>query len=612
MTKYQIFKNELDKFKTNIEKLKFLIQKQPSNYKLFLTNPKYNLQDLFNWIENYNDKLKNNQLKTKIYWILNGLTDFPKCICCGKPIISDVYSVIQGYLNIDTCSKKCKKIIATKRQQETNLKRYGVISTFNISDFREKIKQTNLKKYGVVCPVHNKKIQEKIRQKNLEKYGTEYYQQTDEFKNKVKETCLKKYGVNNVYNSDEVKEKIRQKNLEKYGTEYYQQTDEFKNKVKETCLKKYGENYKKILWGSNGNIGQSKRAYNNYILKSNSVEPLFSCDEYISARKNGKNEFLFKCKKCGKSFLSYWDNGQTKCCPYCKITETKTSKKEQELYTYILDISNNMYTIKHNDRSVLINLELDVYIPSKRIAFELDGLYWHNDNNQPNYKYHLQKTELCEKQGIQLIHIFENEWNFKRDIIKSRISNLLGIYDKIVYARKCEIKDVDPKISKEFQEENHIQGSINSKVSLGLYYQDELISLMTFGKCRFDKHHEWELLRFCNKLGYHIPGAASKLLKYFERKYNPKSLVSYADRRWSQGKVYEKLGFKFSHASAPNYWYFKSYQIVSLLSRIKFQKHKLKKLLKNFDESKTEVENMKANGYNRIFDCGNLVYEKFF
>ena len=132
---------------------------------------------------------------------------------------------------------------------------------------------------------------------------------------------------------------------------------------------------------------------------------------------------------------------------------------------------------------------------------------------------------------------------------------------------------------------------------------------MTFGKCRFDKKHEWELLRFCNKLGYHIPGGASKLLRYFERNYQPKSLVSYADRRWSQGKVYENLGFTFSHASAPNYWYWKN---LKLESRIKYQKHKLKDLLEIFDENKTEVENMRDNGYKQIYDCGNLVYEKIY
>jgi hypothetical protein len=254
-------------------------------------------------------------------------------------------------------------------------------------------------------------------------------------------------------------------------------------------------------------------------------------------------------------------------------------------------------------------MELDIYIPEKKLAIEFDGLYWHNDNIvKPNY--HLNKTELCEKQGIKLIHIFENEWLTKQDIVKSRLKNLLGIYDKTIFARKCQIKEVNNKVSKEFQDKNHIQGSVNSKINLGLYFKNELISLMTFGKCRFDKKHEWELLRFCSKLGYHVPGGASKLLKYFEKNYNPKSLVSYADRKWSCGKVYEKLGFKFIHNSNPNYWYYK--KIILLESRVKYQKHKLKNLLENFDENKTEVENMKANGYNRIFDCGNMVFEKIY
>ena len=133
---------------------------------------------------------------------------------------------------------------------------------------------------------------------------------------------------------------------------------------------------------------------------------------------------------------------------------------------------------------------------------------------------------------------------------------------------------------------------------------------MTFGKCRFDKKHEWEMLRFCSKLGYHVPGAASRLLKYFEMTYKPKSLVSYADRRWSQGKLYKVLGFKLNHISAPNYYYLTPFN--TLESRIKYQKHKLKNILEKYDENLSEVENMKNNKYFRIFDCGNLVYEKIY
>ena len=215
--------------------------------------------------------------------------------------------------------------------------------------------------------------------------------------------------------------------------------------------------------------------------------------------------------------------------------------------------------VKQHDRTILAPLEADMYIPEKKLAIEFDGLYWHSDEVLSKRCYHLMKTEACEKQGIQLVHIFENEWMCCREIVKSRLRDLLGVHDRTVYARKCEVREVDSKASKQFQDDNHIQGTVNASVRLGLYYDDKLVSLMTFGKCRFDKKHEWELLRFCSKCGYHIPGAASKLLKHFEKAYKPKSLVSYADRRWSQGKLYRALGFKLDHVSPPNYWYFKTY-----------------------------------------------------
>ena len=129
---------------------------------------------------------------------------------------------------------------------------------------------------------------------------------------------------------------------------------------------------------------------------------------------------------------------------------------------------------------------------------------------------------------------------------------------------------------------------------------------MTFGKTRFSKKYEYEMIRFCNKKFISVVGGASKLYKYFIRNYKPKSVISYANRRYSDGNLYDKLGFKFSHFSTPNYWYFKNNQ--KLYSRIMFQKHKLKDLLESYDSNKSEIENMIANNYQRIFDCGNIIF----
>lgn len=220
-------------------------------------------------------------------------------------------------------------------------------------------------------------------------------------------------------------------------------------------------------------------------------------------------------------------------------------------------------------RLVIPPRELDIYLPGKKLAIEFDGLFWHSDANDIITKaYHVGKTEACDEKGIRLIHVFEDEWIEKRRIVESRLKNLLGVYDKTVFARKCEIKDVTLREAELFQNSSHIQGTVRSKARLGLYFENELIALMTFGKCRFDKKHEWEMLRFCCKLGYHIPGAAGKLLKHFEKTYRPKSLVSYADRRWSTGNLYKALGFMFVRNSSPNYWYVSN--TMKRYSRIEF------------------------------------------
>lgn len=256
-----------------------------------------------------------------------------------------------------------------------------------------------------------------------------------------------------------------------------------------------------------------------------------------------------------------------------------------------------------HERNLLNPQELDIYLLEKKLAIEYNGIYWHSTRLLEK-KYHLEKTIKCEKAGVQLLHIYDIEWETKQDIWKSIILSKLGKATKI-FARKCTIKLVQSKDANEFCSKNHLSGVSHSKANIGLYYDNELVSLMTFAKPRFNKKHEWEILRFCNKLNTQVVGGASKLFSHFVKEYNPNSIITYANRRYSDGNLYEKLGFAKIGESTPNYFYTLG---KNLMSRMAFQKHKLSEKLTEYDATKTEEENMRINGYYRIYDCGNLIY----
>jgi len=206
--------------------------------------------------------------------------------------------------------------------------------------------------------------------------------------------------------------------------------------------------------------------------------------------------------------------------------------------------------------------------------------------------------------------VFEDEWIYKQNIVKSRIKNILGLTENKIYARKCVVKLVDRKIAKEFIEKNHIQGNTVFKYAYGLFYDNELVSIMTFGKLRKNLGNEskegcYELIRFCNKLDTNVIGGASKLLNYFINEHNPIQIISYADRRWSQGNMYEKLGFTFVHDSQPNYFYIigdKRYNRFAFRKNILVEKY-------NCPKDVTERDFCISQKWYRIYDCGTKVYQ---
>lgn len=329
----------------------------------------------------------------------------------------------------------------------------------------------------------------------------------------------------------------------------------------------------------------------------------YSESEYTGAH----DKIKIICKKHGEFWQDAYAHLNGQGCNECGHEITHSSN-EIELFEYIKSLLPNE-EIKIGDRKIIHPMEIDVYIPSKKLAFEFDGLYWHSENKISDSKYHLKKTVLCNNKGIRLIHIFEDEWILKKDIVKSRIKSILGISDNKISASKCKIKEISSKIANEFIEENHIQGSCQSKYQYGLFYKDELVSVMTFGHLRKNLNgrggkNDYELLRFCNKLNTNVVGGASKLLSHFIRDYSPETILSYSDKRWNTGNVYKQLGFKWSHDSSPSYFYVVSNRREN---RYKYRKSELVK--EGYSKELSEHDIMLRRGIYRIYDCGCKVYK---
>lgn len=341
-------------------------------------------------------------------------------------------------------------------------------------------------------------------------------------------------------------------------------------------------------------LSRNKNFYKSLYNKFPNTTPLFDFNEY-----NGVEDtiYMWKCNICDTTFSDHIDNGSSPICPTCFPKDYSISNKEKELCEFIEHLG---FEIIKNSRIVIPPKELDIYIPSKNIAIEFNGNYWHTELNNKDKNYHNNKTIECGKKNIQLIHIWEYEWDNHKDIVLSRIKSKLNLNNKI-YARKTLCKKIMSNISY-FINQNHIQGNCASSIQYGLYYNDILISVMTFGKSRYNKQYDYELLRFCSLKEINVIGGASKLFSAFLRDYNPNSVISYSDRRWNTGSLYSSLGFNHSHTSKPSYFYTNDY--INFENRIKFQKHKLSNILDNFNPNHSEWENMKNNGYDRHWDCG--------
>jgi hypothetical protein len=533
-------------------------------------------------------------LKTKVRLYIHDLDDVPTCKKSGCENKVKYYSNGHGNSGFATCcSRKCLSshmkennlyVEYRVKAEQTMLERYGVENPSMIPEVRKKAKQTMLERYGVDSYSKTDEFKEKAKQTYIDRYGVSHPLNNPEIREKAKQTVLEKYGTEHYYQSDDFKQKSKTTNLEKHGVEYYSQTGEFKEKFKQTNLENRGiEHHKKAHYNSEYfNIFDNKEEFEKLLYEHGTfrLAELVNCD-ISTIHLNSKNYKI-------------------------QLPSRNHSNQEEIIQKFLND--NNIPFVSNTRRILLSGKELDFYFPEHNLAIEVNGMYWHSELSGGKEKYyHYDKWKECDENGITLLSIYEDEFIINPQFWFNKILYMTGNTKLTkIHARKCEIKELDNV--NDFLNQHHLQGSNSSKYKFGLFYNNELVSVMTFSNTRNNKTGTIDLSRFCNHTDYLVFGGASKLLSHFIKtnghKYN--EIISFSDNNYSNGNVYKTLGFSLVSDIPPDYKYISTKNYLSKYHKSGFRKLSI---FKKFDipddmKDKSEWELMKYLGYDRIWDSG--------
>lgn len=575
------------------------------------------------------------------------------CARCGQPLL-----VKESYVNYmkygpRTCSE-CRKIAISEGHQKrsaedklqsqlkreaTNLERYGAANPLQVDDIKAKVQHTVKERYGVDNLSQSKEIQEKIKINSLERYGVEHYSQDPEIRKHMLEGMKSKYGVEYALQSPDILQRTKQTNIERYGVENVLASEDIQEKIKQTCLDRYGVEYAaqapEIIQRRTA-TNQEKYGGPSYIfspayLQSTVIDPSkfeqfeeFKADPrtYIQKHYTRQPTYLELSQDLGvcDTTISYY------VCNYDLKDIVQVNSVFSQMENEVLDILYQYFDksdIVCHCRKIIPPQEIDIYIPKLKLGFECNPSCTHNSDfgfiyadNKLHYKYHMNKTDACNAVGVRLFHIFGYDWVNNKDVMQSMILNAIGQTPVRIYGRQTDIQEVDFQTASQFLVDNHRQGYTMSKVRLGLYHNNKLVMLMTFGKLRNSQGRRndedtWELVRCCACKNTVVIGGASKLFKHFCKMYHPSKVVSFSDRSTTSGNLYELLQFTSVSISDPGYVWV-NLETEQYYKRVTCQKSNLPKLFNEPDldiEHQTETDIMCAHGYGRVFDSGVIRWE---
>ena len=489
---------------------------------------------------------------TERVWLkINGKTEAPKCPVCGAPV--KFKSLSYGYRQ--TCSRECsnKNTEKIEKTKINNTEKYGVSAPAKLTEVREKMKKTMIERYGTDNPLKNKEIHERMMKTCIERHGG-LGNASEKSKRKQKGRMIDLYGVENPVYCKEISDKMRQTVLEKYGVEYVVQNPDVQKKIKDTMKARYGTEHPM----QNEEIKEKTKNTN---LERYGVEWFCQTKEYNSSLSNDS--------KANRAFANILDD----------------------------------LGIEFDREVVIENRRYDFQVGDTLI--EINPTATHNStfgikNRAPLEKtYHTDKTKLAEKHGFTCIHIWD--WDDPEMIAKSMLAK------ETLYARECTVSEITAREANAFIDANHFQGRCRgTETAVGIKNDGELVGVMTFGKPRYNKNFEKELLRLCFKSGLRVTGGAAKMFKYYIKNHNPASIISYCDRSKFSGRVYEELGFSLLKAGAPSlHWSNGKIHIrETMLLRLGFDKI----FGTSYGKGSDNHELMIAHRFAEVYDCGQDSY----
>jgi hypothetical protein len=599
------------------EELKIVIKKI-----LEIKEPRYilkgwidkNYPNLYNEIfESTNFLVEEAKLQERIFCILNDIQSAQVCCTCNKSIHDwHKFNITKDeYLN-QFCSASCMRSFKVDLSIKPSDNYFNLVEIKSVVNFESDvmikrnrniidqmknyfnslgidyskmqfIEMINFIKWGLVdIPKCKNEVCN-----NRVKYHNGHYEDfcskvchltSSRTKEKRVETVKDRYGVDNVFQSNIIKDKIKDTCIERFGAESYRKSQAYKDYRKVTPLIQDNAHKAAMRWLT---------TYKGLERFKDKVIPNFSELEFKGIGYD--KIYSWKCVKCNTIFTAWYNNGLIPQCTNCN----KGTKIEGYLSKFL---SNSLgLSIQTRCRSILDGgRELDIYIPEKNVAIEVDGMYWHSEKNGGTKEYHLGKTNECLEKGIRLVHIFEDEFTYNRGMVLSKLREVLGKSLRVIDISMCSVREVkDEVFIKKYMDKYSLNGFVQGiDICLGLYYKDRVVGMLSC--CRVEGETGWEVVNFGCMNRFESSNIFSRLLSEFEKVVRVKFLLLFADKRWESVEDYFSMGFKFSHEEEPEFWVIEDY-------------HGKREYPQVYKESWEELE---LNGYDRIWDCGCHVFVK--